>query len=373
MTSVTAILVARNGAQYLPATIGALRGQTRPPDRIIAIDAASSDASLAILREQLPDALVASAKRGSLAQVVDVALARGRTALTEAGADSTDWYWFLGHDNAAHPRALESLLAAVEVSPSVVVAGPKLVRWDDPEIILGFGEAITGTGASIQLVNSELDQAQHDRSPDVLGVAAPGMLVSSSVWHRLGGFDDGLPSVDAGLDFGVRARLAGHRVERVADAKVAVAGPVEVFGRRSLGSGTRGLLRRRAQYHRRLVYAPAAAVPLVWLSLLPVAIAMAVWQLLAKRPGMAPGELFAGLAAVFDAAVLPARSSIARTRSAGWAAIAPFRIRGRDARELRERERAIESASADQVVEEVERPAFFAAGGGWAVLLAAVA
>lgn len=367
MTSVTAILVARNGAQYLPATLAALQAQTRPPDRIIAIDAASSDASLAILQQQLPGGFVASARKGSLAQVIDLALGRA------AGPEPTDWYWFLGHDNAAHPRALEALLGAVEVSPSVVVVGPKLVRWDDPEVVLGFGETITGTGASIQLVNEELDQAQHDRTTDVLGVAVPGMLVSAEAWDRLGGFDDGLPTVDAGLDFGVRTRLAGHRVERVPDAKVAAAGPVELFGRRSLASGTRNAMRRRAQYHRRLVYAPAVAVPFFWLAMLPLAIGYALWQVLAKRPGMAPGELGAGLAAMFDGSVIGARARIARSRTVGWAAIAPFRVTGRDARELRERELAVEAKTADQPVEERERPAFFAAGGGWAVLLAAIA
>jgi len=367
MTSVTAVLVARNGAQYLPATIGALQAQTRPPDRIIAIDSASSDASLAILNQQLPGALVASAKRGTLASVIGLALGRS------IGAETTDWYWFLGHDSAAHPRALEALLAAVEVAPSVVVAGPKLVRWDDPEIILGFGETITGSGASIQLVNSELDQAQHDRTTDVLGVAVPGMLVSAEVWARLGGFDEGLPSADAGLDFGVRARLAGHRVERVPDAKVATAGPVELFGRRSMGSGTRNMIRRRAQYHRRLSYAPGIAVPFLWLALLPLSIGYALWQVLAKRPGMAPGELGAGLAALFDGSVMRARRAIAASRTIDWSAIAPFRITGRDARELRERELAVEARTADRPVEERERPAFFAAGGGWAVLLAAIA
>ncbi len=207
----------------------------------------------------------------------------------------------------------------------------------------------------------------------MLGVAVQGMLVQSEVWRRLGGFDDGLPDIDAGLDLGLRARLAGHRVERVADAKVAAAGPVELFGRKSLSSGTRNLLRRRAQYHRRLAYAPGIAVPLFWLSLLPLSLAYAVWQVLAKRPGMAPGELGAGFAALFDGSVLGARSSIARSRSMGWAAIAPFRVTGRDARELRERELALEAHTADQPVDEPERPAFFGAGGGWAVLLAAIA
>jgi GT2 family glycosyltransferase len=46
---VTAILVARNGADYLKRTLTALNGQTRRPDVTILTDDASTDASAAML------------------------------------------------------------------------------------------------------------------------------------------------------------------------------------------------------------------------------------------------------------------------------------------------------------------------------------
>ena len=364
MTTVTAVLVARNGAKYLPATLAALAAQTRRPDRVLAVDAGSSDGSLRLLQDGLLGAMVASARRGSVAQVADQLL--GRAPSTDAG----EWYWFLGHDNAPHPRALEALLGAVEVSPSVLVAGPKLMRWDERGVIQGFGEAITTTGASVQLVIDELDQSQHDAPTDVLGVAVPGMLVQAALWHRLDGFDPGLPSVDAGLDFGIRARLAGARVERVPRARVSSAGPVELFGRSRVGAGARNRIRRAAQLHRGLAYSAAWMVPLLWLATLPVALARAAWQVLAKRPGLAPGEIGAGFQSIFDGTVIPARRVIASARATSWSAIAPFRLSGRDARELRDRAVAVEQREGE-VIEE-ERPSFFAAGGGWAVLAAAV-
>ena len=48
---VSAILVARNGAQFLPRTLSALAAQTRKPDAVVYIDAASTDASMAMLNE----------------------------------------------------------------------------------------------------------------------------------------------------------------------------------------------------------------------------------------------------------------------------------------------------------------------------------
>jgi len=367
MTNVTAVLVARNGAQYLPATIAALAAQSRRPDRVIAIDAGSHDRSMAILRESLPDALIVAGRRSTLAQAANAALAG------DAGHGEHDWYWFLGADNAPHPRALESLLGAVEISPSVVVAGPKLMRWDQAGVIVGYGETITRFGSSLQLVSGELDQSQHDRETDVLGVAVPGMLVQAAVWHRLRGFDHGLPSVDAGLDFGIRARLAGHRVERVPEARVAAAGPVELFGRKGISSGARNAIHRAAHIHRRLTYAKAPLVPLLWLAILPVAIVRALWQVLAKRPGLAPGEIGAGLRGMFDPTVVGARAAIAANRELDWSAIAPLRATPREARELRERARAFEARTADVPLDERERPSFFTGGGGWAALFAAVA
>lgn len=366
MATVTAVLVARNGAKYLPATISALLSQTRAPDRVITVDAGSGDGSAALMRERMPEAQPLALRRGTLAQAVNQALGR-------PGAGGTDWYWFLGHDNAPHPDALRRLMGAVEVSPSVAIAGPKLMRWDEPERIVGFGESLTATGGSVQLVADELDQAQHDTATDVLGVAAPGMLVRADLWHALGGFDEGLPSVDAGLDLGVRARLAGHRVERVPEARVASAGPVELFGRRSLSAAGRNLVRRRAQLHRRFVYAPAIALPLLWLGSLPMAFGRLAWQLLAKRPSLALGELAAGLLAMFDGTVPRARSLIAHSRQVGWDAIAALRVTGRDAAELREREQQLAAGTAELPVDESRRPSFFGAGGGWAVLLAAAA
>lgn len=363
MPYVTAVLVAGNGAQYLPATIAALAAQTRRPDRVIAVDAGSSDGSRAILADRLPDGtVIVPVPRSSLAQAAT-------TALRRVEARDDEWFWIIGHDSAPHRRALEALIGAVEVSPSVVIAGPKLMRWDAAETLVGFGESIDEFGRSVRLASAQLDQSQHDDRTDVLAVAAPGSLISATVWRRLEGFDPGLPTVDAGLDLGIRARLAGHRVERVPAARVAASGPVELFGRRGRSPGSRNRIHRSAALHRRMTFAPLPAVPLLWLTLLPVAIARALWQVLAKRPGLALGELGAGLFAMVDPTVPPARARISRTRTVGWSAIAPLRVRGAAARELMMREVAADSRTSDAPVDDRERPSFFGSGGAWVALL----
>lgn len=362
LPTVTAVLVARNGAQYLPRTLAALAAQTRRPDRVILVDAGSSDATPALLREVAAARLVSVPGRSFGAAVAHALHA------DSASQGPQEWLWLLGHDNAPAPGALAALLGAVEVAPSVAVAGPKLMRWDDPAVIAGFGETVTAGGRSVELVDGELDQAQHDARSDVLGVAAAGMLVRRSVWSALGGFDPGLPSVDAALDFCVRARLAGHRVVAVAAARVASAGPPELFGRRTLSAAGRHRLGRAAQLHRRLVWANPVALPVHWLSLVPLAVIRSLGQLVAKRPGWVGGELAAGFGAAFDGTVGSARRVLRRNRQVGWAAIAPLRMRWAELRERRAAERVAPGAPAAPR----ERIGFFSGGGAWIVLLAAV-
>ncbi len=361
---VTAILVARNGGRYLPRTLAALAAQLRRPDETLYVDSSSSDNSAELLIEHAPHQLITTPGKRTFGGAVAHAL-----QLANPAQSDNEWLWLLGHDNAPEPGALAALLGAVEVAPSVAVAGPKLMSWEHPSVIESFGETLTKYGRSLTVVSGELDQAQHDIQSDQLGVAAGGMLVRRSVWEALGGFDPGLPSADAALDFSVRARLAGHRVVGVPSARVATAGPPELFGRKSLSAGAQNRVRRAAQLHRRMVYAPPLAVPLHWLTLVPLAILRSLGHLIGKRPGAVGGELAAGIGAAFDGTVGSARKHIRRTRRLGWAAVGALRMPWAEVRELRAQERAAASPSGGV---ERERPGFFGGGGAWVVLLAAI-
>jgi GT2 family glycosyltransferase len=361
---VTAIIVARNGGERLRQTLLALAAQTRLPDAIVAIDCASTDDTAAILAEFGPTHVIAVAEKLPFGS----AIATGVRVVPPTRSDD-DWLWLLAQDTAPEPDALELMLATVEVSPSVGVAGPKLVDWDDRTFIRELGETMTPFGASVVYVEDELDQAQHDGISDVLGVGPAGMLVRQSLWERLGGFDPGLPAVDDGLDFCVRARLAGFRVTLVPSARLATAGDGVAGPSRSARVGPRIRLareRRRAQLHRRMAYSPAALVPIHWLSLVPLAFARAIGRLIGKRPELIGGELSAAFVVAFSGIrVGAARRSIARNRVAGWAAIAPLRIPLSEARRTRAMKRELSLA-----VTRGERRTldFFSGGGAWAVL-----
>ena len=364
--SVTAILVAADGADYLRETLDAITLQSRLPDRLVVVQLGNSPVTANIIAGVEPTVHAHVSARAGFGLAV-------ATGVKSSGITSSDdeWLWLLASDNAPEPRALERLLQAVELAPSVAVAGPKQMQWDAPDYLHSYGETMTPFGTAVELAEPELDQAQYDRHSDVLAVAAGGMFVREPLWRRLGGFDPSLPAVDDALDFCVRARLAGHRVQLVPKARVRSAG-IEAPGTRLLGASTteprRVRLRREAQLHRRLAYAPLPLVPIHWLSLLPLGLVRAVGQLLRKRPGSAPAELLAALVVALTCfpGVVRARSRIAKVRTVGWNAIAPLRLPWKEVRHRR-------ALLRDNGRGPRREPIHFATGGGLGLTIAVTA
>lgn len=359
-TSVTAILVAGGDSSRLTATLDALTMQTRMPDRLVVVQLGSDPGLAAIVAAIEPTVHARVHARVGFGQAVETGL---RAA--GLGPEAGQWLWLLASDTAPEPPALERLLHSVEAAPSVVVAGPKQMQWDAPQYLHAFGETMTPGGSAVELAEPELDQAQYDRLSDVMAVAAGGMLVQERAWRALGGFDPALPAFDDALDFCVRARLAGHRVQLVPRARVRAAGAVGprarlLGGPSTLGRRTR--LQREAHLHRRLVYAPLPAVPLHWLSILPVGVARAIGQILRKQPEAAPAEVLAALVVLVTcfSSVVRARSRIGRTRQVGWHALAPLRQPWREVRYRRALAR--ENGRPAQRHE----PVHFVSGGGFA-------
>jgi hypothetical protein len=122
---------------------------------------------------------------------------------------------------------------------------------------------------------------------------------------------------------------------------------------------------RHAQLHRRLAYAPIAALPLHWISLLPLAVGRSLGQLLRKRPTLVVGEFWAALAVAFSGtAVARSRRRLARARTLGWAAITPLRMSPDEVR----RRRAIASDARLSAREDSRRPRPDFLPGGPAVI-----
>ena len=215
---VTAVVVAHDGAVWLPAVLTTLSQQTRPVEAVVGVDNASTDSSLAILRESLgADRIVHQDLDSGFGAAVAVGLAYVR--VPELPTDWVEWVWLLHDDSAADPSCLEALLRTADANPSVAVLGPKILGWHDRRLLLEVGVSVTADGRRVTgLERREHDQGQHDGARDVMAVSSAGMLVRRDVWDALNGFDPQLPLFRDDLDFCWRAHRMGERVMVATDA-----------------------------------------------------------------------------------------------------------------------------------------------------------
>lgn len=107
-TSVWAIVVTYNRKELLKECLDALRVQTHQPDHVLVVDNASTDGTVAMVRELYPEVEV-------LALPENVGCAGGNhEALKRAYEGPADWFWVMDDDTIASPSALEELLVALD-------------------------------------------------------------------------------------------------------------------------------------------------------------------------------------------------------------------------------------------------------------------
>jgi GT2 family glycosyltransferase len=355
---VTAVLVAHDGARWLPAALTGLLAQDRPPQAVIAADTGSADDSARLLADALgPDRVLHLARRtGFGAAVAEAARAAGPVPVDElpwlrprttggwdpvahawvdeadafdepADAEPVQWLWLLHDDCEPRPDALAELLRVADASPSAAIVGPKLRSWYDRRQLLETGVSIARSGRRwTGLERREQDQGQHDQVRQVLSVSSAGMLVRRDVWEALGGFDRRLPLMRDDVDFCWRAQAAGHTVLvapgavlRHAEAASRERRPVDCAGR---GVANPHRVDKAGAVYTLLANTRGPLLPYVFLRVLIGTVLRTLAYLVGKVPVQAVDEV-TGLLAVL---LRPERLLAAR-RARGRGAVPPGELR----------------------------------------------
>ncbi|GGZ17159.1 integral membrane regulatory protein [Streptomyces poonensis] len=327
---VTAVLVAHDGARWLPDALAGLLGQERPVQNAVAADTGSGDDSARLLTEALGDDRVLHlARRTGFGQAVDEAnrnagvltpdelpyLKRpsGWDPVTRTWRDDAydmpelphgepvQWLWLLHDDCAPEPEALAELLRVVENEhelgrDDVAVVGPKLRGWYDRRQLLEVGVTIANSGRRwTGLDRREQDQGQHDHVRPTLAVSTAGMLIRRDVFEELGGFDRRLPLMRDDIDLCWRATAAGHRVlvapeavVRHAEAASRERRTVDCVGR---SSASPHMVDKAGAVYTLLVNTRAAALPWVLVRLVLGTLLRTLAYLVGKVPGQAVDEI----------------------------------------------------------------------------------
>ncbi|MEU6804391.1 glycosyltransferase [Streptomyces neyagawaensis] len=349
---VTAVLVAHDGARWLPDALAGLLGQERPVQSAMAADTGSADDSAQLLADALgADRVLHLARRTGFGQAVeeanrtagvltqdDLAYLRrpsGWDPVTRTWRDDAydmpelphgepvQWLWLLHDDCAPEPDALAQLLRVVENErelgrDDVAVVGPKLRGWYDRRQLLEVGVTIAASGRRwTGLDRREQDQGQHDHVKPSLAVSTAGMLIRRDVFEELGGFDRRLPLMRDDVDLCWRATAAGHRVlvapeavVRHAEASSRERRTVDCVGR---SAASPHMVDKAGAVYTLLVNSRTALLPWVLFRIVLGTLLRTVAYLVGKVPGQAVDEIRGLLSALLR----PERIIAGRRRRGG--------------------------------------------------------
>lgn len=307
---VTALVLASDGARWLPRCLAGLRSQSRPPDELIGIDAGSGDGSADLLSAAIPTTITVPSgsvdgpggMASALARGVGLAESRGGPATADALADAQGvvgadvagqriaWFWVVHDDCAPEPDCLESLLLGADRSPAAAVLIPKAVAWSDPTRLVSVGNTWSpGKPIVHSLDAAELDQGQYDLDRPVYAGDSAGMLVRADVWESLGGMDPELGNWAGPADLCRRCWGSGFGVAFIPSAVVAHRRAGN-HGIRRAGEQPRAA-HRTGQLQLELSQAPRWALPWRYVRAVTVTALRALALLVTKEPEEAAAEV----------------------------------------------------------------------------------
>jgi len=221
-----------NGERYLERMLAAARQSHRPFDEILLVDNASDDRSRALVREHFPDVTILALDRND-------GPATARNA--GFGAARHDRILFADNDVAIAPGCAERLEAALDARADALVAMPRVLYADRPDVIQYDGADCHFLGL---MTTRNADRPVHDvpsETTDTSSAVTACFLVDRSRWHGGEPFDPSYIFNYEDHDFGVRSRVMGHALLSVPAATCLHAGGTPGLSFRE--GGTRSSLR----------------------------------------------------------------------------------------------------------------------------------
>ena len=199
-----------NGAAHLEACLGALQALEHPVDELLLVDNASTDASLALVRERFP-----SVRAVALETNGGPCPARNR-GLREA---QNAFVLLVDNDAVLAPDALGKLVRALEAHPEAALAQPRSVFADDPRRVHYDGGGLHYAGLfALRNFYVPLDAAEGAGTLAVGGAVSVALLVDRQAVLDAGGFDEDFFILFEDLDLSLRLRLRGWSLLSVEDA-----------------------------------------------------------------------------------------------------------------------------------------------------------
>jgi GT2 family glycosyltransferase len=208
--AVSVVIVSWNGRQHLDNCLNAVAQQQGVDFETILVDNASTDGTVAYVRERFPWVRV-------VALDTNLGFAGGNNAgVREARGGCVA---FLNNDTIADPGWLRALLNGVDERGGFVLTTARIVYVHDARVIDSAGDGFLLAGGAFKRGHGAPSTAAGE-SREVFGVCGAAFLMPKRVFDELGGFDEDFFFSHEDVDLSYRARLLGYRCRYVAEATV---------------------------------------------------------------------------------------------------------------------------------------------------------
>jgi GT2 family glycosyltransferase len=211
------VILNYNGAsflqQFLPSVIQHSAGH-----RIIVADNASTDASVAVLKNEFPEVelLLLPANKGYAGGYNE--------ALRQIQAT---YYLLLNSDVEVSPGWLDPMLELMDSRADIAACQPKILSWHQPDYFEYAGAA----GGYLDLLaypfcrgrifdTLEKDHGQYNEAVPVFWATGACMMLRSTSFHQLGGFDASFFAHMEEIDLCWRIHLSGQQVYACPQSRV---------------------------------------------------------------------------------------------------------------------------------------------------------
>lgn len=211
------IVINWNGRDHLDACFASLLESTWPNAVFLLVDNDSSDGSIDLVRERFGE----DPRTDILSLDSNLGWSGGNNAgirrAQEAGAD---YVFLLNNDTATSPDALEVLVSAMEQEPTLGALAPRMVLFDQPDILNSVGLCMSRTGAAWDIGIGRLDSpAWHIPAP-VIGVCGGACFLRVSALEITGLLPEDFEIYLDDLDLCLRIWTAGYAIKSCPEAIV---------------------------------------------------------------------------------------------------------------------------------------------------------
>jgi GT2 family glycosyltransferase len=210
MTKIAIVILNWNGEAFLKDFLKTLLERTPWWAEIVVADNASTDNSVAFVRENFPQVrIILNEENYGFSKGYNIALRQ----------IESEYYCLLNSDVEVSQNWLEPIINFLDEHTEVAVCQPKLLSFSEKELFEyagasgGFIDKYGYPFCRGRIFNSmEKDTGQYDSIVDIFWATGACMFVRADIYHELGGLDDDFFAHMEEIDFCWRVKNTGFKV-----------------------------------------------------------------------------------------------------------------------------------------------------------------